>query len=143
MTERDDGHDDRDLRRHFEALRAADAELDPGYGKLRPAASRVASSRARHLLRGATLAAGAMAAGLAVWLIALEAPDPTPRHAVAVRIAPGQWSMPSDVLLDLSGLPGDALLRDPPVVGGARPFDLEATPTGSRMPPITNRRPLA
>ena len=114
MTQRDD---DRDLRDRFETLRAHEAESAPGYAALRARGEAERSPRPAWARPAAALTAAA--AGLALWLLLPQAPEPLPQPSD--RFAPGQWTMPSDALLDLSGLPGDGLLRELPTLGDAPP----------------------
>lgn len=133
-------HDDeRDLRARFRALRAADAELAPGYDSLRAGPRELRRARPGRFLALAALAA---AAGLALWLAAPEHPALRETPARPARLALGQWWMPSDALLDLSDLPGDTLLRDPPPLGSGRAPGARA-PAGASAPTPAHRRSLA
>lgn len=141
MTERDD---DRDLRARFEALRAADADLDPGYARLRASVRRPRPAlRPERVL---ALLGAVAAASAALWLALPERPDARLDPAAIARFDPGRWPMPSDALLDLSDLPGDALLRELPALGAAESFEPEdpsAPGTGARAPAPQQRRPFA
>lgn len=126
-------HDDeRDLRERFVALRASDAELDPGYGPIRSAVPRRAVA-----VRWAPVLAAAAAALGALWL---SIPDGTPRSMTpepTPALALGGWTMPTDVLLDLSGLPGNALLRELPDLGSLPPDAIDGARSAR---PTPNRR---
>ena len=103
-------HDDRDLRKGFDALRREDAARTPPFGAtLAAARSRpVLSSRRRALV----LAAAAALTGVALALVL--GPPRRERGRPRIDLATVHWNSPTDFLLRL---PGDALLRVVPTLG--------------------------
>lgn len=85
-------------------------------------------------LPGLVLAA---AAALMVWLSAETERSEGPAPWVA-----GQWAMPTDVLLDLSTLPGDHMLYEVPEFGGLPASVPALVPDGAMKPSLDRRIPV-
>lgn len=98
---------DDDLRQRFQRLRHDDQRGTPSF---RQTLER-ADERRRLALgwRWAPVLATAGAAAAIALLVSRDAPEPAP-----APFAPGQWVMPTDVLLEL---PGSTLLREVPSLG--------------------------
>lgn len=128
--------DEEELKEAFGQLREEQEPLTPAYRTLmarRSAAGEAVAtgSPARWWIPGLTAAAAV--AALLVW--SARGPGIAPAEP---PWTPGQWAMPTDVLLDLSAIPGDELLHELP----------ELTPTPIRPPEgahhhDTRRRTLA
>ena len=97
---------DERLRERFQALREAEAELAPSFGRtLARAEETQASPRLRWLWVPAAAASIAL-----IWLLFALPPVP----ARPAPLDPGSWAMPTDVLLEM---PGAALLHELPAIG--------------------------
>jgi hypothetical protein len=108
--------DDRDLRERFAAMQRHEAADAPTYTEIRERRASVRAAAAPRRVHWWAPALAAAAAVVATWLAIPPAPPPVPP-----AWTPGQWAMPTDVLLDLSGLPGDGLLRALPAIGPIDP----------------------
>ena len=142
MTDRQPRDEDEDLRARFSALRRDDARRVLDYQMVRarrPGATArlrngqgASSPRANRLsIPRWTFAFAAAAVGL-IWLFAGQdstSPDPAWPSA--------EWLMPTDALLDLSSLPGDALLHEIPEIG-TLPVE---SPAGAQNPDSDWRTP--
>lgn len=104
---------DDDLRRRFTALRNEIESGTPDFQSIRDRRRAAPGYEVRAASRSGwaplLAVAGASALAALVWFVA--APTPVADEA-PWRV--GQWTMPSDVLLDLSQLPGEALMHDLP-----------------------------
>jgi len=105
-------HDDRDLRKRFEALRREATAGTPPFQATVTAARARRETAAPPRRRALGLAAAAVVALVAIALIS------TRRHGDGVRVAIDlttvRWRAPTDFLLTL---PGDELLRSVPRLG--------------------------
>jgi hypothetical protein len=122
--------DEDDLKGKFGELRAQQESDFPGFHAILARGPR----RTTHvenawIKRDGWIPGLALAAVVAafVWIASTENPSleedlfvdgpSTPEPFVLGQLAVGEWSMPTDSLLDLSGLPGDGLLNELPEIG--------------------------
>ena len=100
-------NDERGLRDAFEQLRDEEGGRLPGYRTIRSRGP-MADDSVPFSIRWWIPAFGVAAAVLlsVLWM------SPPSRSPATVGWAPGQWAMPSDVLLDLSGLPGSSVMGE-------------------------------
>lgn len=102
-----DGDDERGLRDAFARLRGDEEGRLPGYHAIRSRTP--AESAPPRISNGWWLPASGVA--LAV-LLSILWMSPGSRPPATALWEPGQWVMPSDVLLDLSGLPGSSVMGE-------------------------------
>ena len=123
------------LKAQFESLRNVQEGDTPTYES-------IVSRNARREIRGkdrsrpsAWLPGLALASAAAMILWFATGPDRSPTHEPWVA---GQWAMPTDVLLDLSNLPGDHMLYELPEIGTAP----ASVPEGAMKTSLDRRIPV-
>ena len=102
-----DRDDERGIRDAFARLRGDEEGRLPGYRAIRSRAS--AESAPTRISIGWWLPASGVA--LAV-LLSVLLMSPGSRPPPTALLEPGQWVMPSDILLDLSGVPGSSVMGE-------------------------------
>ena len=111
MTKNDD-----DLRTRFAALREDDVESIPDFDSVRSRALRASPGITRSFFdmawRPAFAFALVSASAALLWFSGAAEPPSDVQPWTA-----GQWAMPTDVLLDLTNIPGGDLLREIPDFG--------------------------
>jgi hypothetical protein len=116
-------HSDDDLKTRFEELRRHEEATAPNYhALLRRPTTAAEADRAGTRRRKRAALAFALVASVAMilwWGSRPVAPEKSFDPAFAGPLDPGKWSMPTDVLLDLSTLPGDDLWSGFPEIGGS------------------------
>lgn len=110
-TSREEREKDATLRRAFQGLRDEEHRLGPGYAALRNRRDAPAPARPFDAWRRAWPAVALVAAGVLAWLVLAPPTSETP-EPLEPGFQIGAWSMPTDVLLDLSALPGSKVMGD-------------------------------